>query len=209
MKTSKKLIIAAILVTLLPCLIGILLWNRLPAMIPSHFDFHNNVDGWMRKELAVFGLPAFMAALEIYLIFMSNTDPKKQNIGKKLFSLIIWVIPFMSLFMNLACYAIALGINIDMGLTTNLLLGILFIGVGNYMPKSKQSYTMGIKLPWTLSSEENWNRTHRLAGWLWMGSGFLFILNGFFKTSWLLFITLFLMAVVPSVYSYLLYKNGI
>ena len=89
-------------------------------------------------------------------------------------------------------------------------MGLLFIAIGNYLPKTKQSYTMGIKLPWTLASEENWNRTHRLAGFLWVLCGLFFIVTSF--TGWSLaafLIPIIVMVLVPAVYSYLLYRRGI
>ena len=91
-----------------------------------------------------------------------------------------------------------------------ILIGLLFIVIGNYMPKTKQSYTMGIKLPWTLASEENWNRTHRLAGFLWVIGGVYFLAMTFIGWSLVAFlIPLAVMVLVPAVYSYLLYRKGI
>ena len=80
-------------------------------------------------------------------------------------------------------YGAALGIQINMGMAVSVFIGLLMIGMGNYLPKSKQSYTMGVKLPWTLNSEENWNRTNRLAGWMWMAGGILLVVNGAFAVS--------------------------
>ncbi len=88
---------------------------------------------------------------------------------------------------------------------------VLFIIFGNYLPKTKQSYSMGIKLPWTLNSEENWNRTHRLSGFLWVIGGALFLMLTFFGW-WNLYVLLGIvlaMALIPTVYSYLLYRKGI
>jgi len=91
-----------------------------------------------------------------------------------------------------------------------VLMGLLFILIGNYLPKTKQSYTMGIKLPWTLASEENWNRTHRLAGFLWVLGGVYFIVMSFIGWSLIAFlIPLAVMVLIPAVYSYLLYRKGI
>ena len=89
-------------------------------------------------------------------------------------------------------------------------MGVLFVLIGNYLPKTKQSYTLGIRLPWTLASEENWNRTHRLGGVLWVLGGLYFIVMSFFPWNLAAFlIPILLMALVPTVYSYLLYRRGI
>ena len=88
-----------------------------------------------------------------------------------------------------------------------ILVGILFIVIGNYLPKCRQNYTVGIKLPWTLHDEENWNRTHRLAGKIWMVGGLLFLLlavSGYENTV-IMPIIMLVIVFVPVVYSYLYY----
>ena len=77
------------------------------------------------------------------------------------------------------------------------------------MSKSHQNYTVGIKLPWTLNSEENWNRTHRLAGKLWIFAGILFIGNIFFQNWQIPFVVTIAVVIIPMIYSFLLYKKGI
>lgn len=85
--------------------------------------------------------------------------------------LVLWIIPVTSLIVCCSIYANAVGIAVDIGFVANGIVGLLFILIGNYMPKCKQNYTTGIKVPWTLHSQENWNRTHRLAGWVWIIGG--------------------------------------
>ena len=79
----------------------------------------------------------------------------------------------------------------------------MFTIIGNYLPKARQNYTIGIKIPWTLANEENWNRTHRLAGYLWMACGILMIimcLTRFVPFEWLIGLFL-IMVLVPCIYS--------
>ena len=86
-------------------------------------------------------------------------------------------------------------------------MGLLFVIIGNFLPKARQNYTIGIKIPWTLDNENNWNRTHRLAGYLWMACGMFFIimaLIGLGRTPWILGI-FGLMVLVPCIYSYVLH----
>ena len=78
-----------------------------------------------------------------------------------------------------------------------------------YMPKCKQNYTTGIKVPWTLHSQENWNRTHRLAGWIWIIGGVAMIVNSFLQLEWILFLTIAALVLIPIGYSFLLFKKGI
>ena len=97
--------------------------------------------------------------------------------------------------------------DIDVAMITEVLVGIAFVVVGNYLPKCRQNYVLGIKLPWTLADEENWNRTHRLAGRIWVPCGILFITNAFLNIGgiWTIFILMFLLVIVPTAYSAILY----
>lgn len=208
MKKYKWTLIFASIVTLCPMVVGLVFWNRLPEKIATHFGSGNVANGWSSKPFAVFGLPLIMAAVEFLLFFVTTSDPKKKNIDEKMMRMILWIIPVLSLVTCLSCYGIALGMDVNIGLLVNIGVGILFIIIGNYMHRIKQNYTVGIKLPWTLHSEENWNRTHRMASWLWVIGGFLFIINGFFQYEWLVGAAIF-MALIPGIYSFILYKKGI
>ena len=88
-----------------------------------------------------------------------------------------------------------------------ILVGVVMIIIGNYLPKCKQNYTMGIKLPWTLDDEDNWNRTHRLGGWIYVLCGIIFMVGGLLGIGWPVFVIFFVLAMVPMVYSFLLYKK--
>lgn len=205
MKENRMKIIITSLITLAPILIGVLFWNRLPDQIATHFGQGNVPDGWSSKPMAVFGLPLILVALHLFCIFITLNDPKKKNIGRKILPIIFWMIPIISLLVNSATYGIALGLKIDVELIVSLLLGLLFIIFGNYMSKIRQNYTVGIRLPWTLSSEDNWDKTHRLAGKLWIVGGVLVLVNIFLKWTGFLIGILLVIVFVPMVYSYALY----
>ena len=209
LKKYKKTLIITSIITISPMLVGLLLWNRLPDMIATHFGSDNTVDGWSSKPFAVFGLPLILLAIHLLCVFVTSADPKRKNISDKFFKWILWIVPIISVAACLACYAVSLGVNVDMGMTVNILVGIVFIIVGNYMHKVKPNYTVGIKLPWTLNSEENWNRTHRMASWFWMIAGIIFIVNAILQIEWFIIPVLVILLVVPIVYSYLLYRKGI
>ena len=105
----------------------------------------------------------------------------------------------------------ALGYPSRIEIVVPLLTGILLLVIGNYLPKTKQSYTMGIKLPWTLQSEENWTRTHRLSGFLWVLCGLVMIPLSLLRlwSGWLFGVLLAVMVLIPAVYSYALHRKGI
>lgn len=208
-ENKKKLILTSIII-LLPILIGLILWNKLPDKLPTHWNAEGVVDGWSSKAFAVFGLPGFLFAVHWVCVLASSADPKKQNIEGKVLNIVFWICPIISVLGGVLIYGTALGMEFKVDKIVLLLMGIMFIVIGNYLPKCKQSYTMGIKLPWTLSDEENWNRTHRMSGKLWVVSGFIIILCMLLPTnvmSVVLIIILFVAVIVPTIYSYLLYKK--
>ena len=106
-------------------------------------------------------------------------------------------------------YAIALGINVDITLLTYLIIGLMLLVIGNYLAKTKQNYSAGIRIPWTLSSEENWNRTHRVSSRLFIFCGLAMIANGFLDSNILLFFIMAVLIVIPYAYSFFLFKKGI
>ena len=209
MKSKKTLIITS-LICLLPMLVGALVYSRLPEQVATHFDLQGNPDGWSSRPFAVFGLPGILLAVNLLIPFALRADPKHKNMSGALVNIVIWTVPVVSLLCSGLTLGRALGYDLRIEVVLPVFMGVLFILIGNYLPKTKQSYTMGIKLPWTLASEENWNRTHRLGGFLWVIGGALFILMSFIGWSLAAFlIILALMILVPMVYSYLLYRKGI
>ena len=209
MKSKKTLIITS-LICLLPMLVGALVYSRLPEQVATHFDLQGNPDGWSSRAFAVFGLPGILLAVNLLIPFALQADPKHKNMSGALVNIVVWTVPVVSLLCSGLTLGRALGYDLRIEVVLPVFMGVLFILIGNYLPKTKQSYTMGIKLPWTLASEENWNRTHRLAGFLWVIAGLYFIVMSFIGWSLPAFlIPLFVMILVPTVYSYLLYRKGI
>ena len=209
MKANKKTLIITSIVTILPVLIGIICWNRLPEVMATHFGFNNEANGFSSKAFAVFGLPLILLAVLWVGAFVTAHDPKRQNISPKMFSLMLWIAPVISLVAAATIYPVNLGYELDIAFFSELLLGLMFIIIGNYLPKARQNYTIGIKIPWTLANEENWNRTHRLAGYLWMICGILMILislTRFVPAEWLVGIFL-IMVLVPCIYSFWLHAE--
>lgn len=207
-KNLKVLIITSIII-LLPMVAGLVLWNRLPDEVPFHWNAAGEVDGWASKAVAVFVPSAAMLALQWLCMLVTSADPKKQNHPEKVKVLVLWLIPVITVFISALMYVSALGVSVRVETLMPILLGLLFVAIGNYMPKCKQNYTIGIKIPWTLASEENWNRTHRLAGWVWVGGGVVMLLSGFLGIFWLTLVPVIIMVAVPLIYSYILHKKGI
>ena len=202
------MIITSIII-LAPIVAGLLLWEQLPAEMATHFGSDGEPDGWSSKEFAVIGLPLFLLAVHWFCAAFTGVDPKKENISNKMMTLVLWICPVIAIVGDGSMYLYALNNSINTTIIGVILVGCLLLVLGNYMPKMKQSYTLGIKLPWTLNSEENWNRTHRLAGWITMLAGVIVLIGGFTEQFWTVFVAIALVAVVPTIYSYVLYKKGV
>ncbi len=212
LKANRKTLIITSIVTILPVLIGILCWNRLPDVMATHFGMDNEANGFSSKAFAVFGIPVILLALLWVSAFVTAHDPKRKNISPKMFSLVLWIIPVCSFVIAATIYPVNLGYELDIPFWGELFLGLIFILIGNYLPKARQNYTIGIKIPWTLANEENWDRTHRFAGYLWMICGILMVLiclTHFVPANWLSGIFL-IMVLAPCIYSFLLHaKKGL
>ena len=210
MKADKKTLILTTLICLLPAAVGAAVYSRLPETMATHWGFDGQPNGWSSRAFAVFGLPALLAGLNLLMYFGLNADPKRQNMNATLRGISLWTPAAVAVLAGGATIAWGLGYELRINLVIPVLMGLLFVIIGNYLPKTKQSYTMGIRLPWTLHSEENWNRTHRLAGFLWVLGGVAFIVMSFIGWSMAaFFIILAVMVAVPTAYSYVLYRKGI
>ena len=207
-KLWKTLLFTSIVI-LLPMLVGIILWNQLPEQIPVHWNAAGEVDGWAGKAFAVFGLSGLMLALHWLCVLGTAADPKKANHSDKVLHLVLWVTPVLSVVLFSITYATALGHALPIERIIPALLGLVFAIIGNYLPKCKQNYTIGIKIPWTLNSEENWNRTHRFAGRVFLVSGLVILFTAFFGGFWVFGAICLVMVLAPIIYSYCLHRKGI
>ena len=207
MKATKKEMILSVVLCLLPILLGLFLWKELPEQVPTHFGLNNEPDGYSSKAFAVFGLPAIMAALDALCLFGLKSDPKADKHSTVLAKMMLYFIPGLSILVCSLCLLIAVGKNINLALIIQLMIGVLFIVVGNYLPKCRQNYTMGIKLPWTLNDEDNWNYTHRLGGFVWVIAGLVQVVNAFIGSPWVFFGVIFAAVLIPTIASYIYYRK--
>lgn len=211
MKFNKLSLIITSLITLSPVALGLILWNELPAQMAIHFGLSGNADGFGSRAFAVFGPPLIMLLLHWLCIFITlKLDSSNKDQSPKVFNMVLWIIPLISLFVCGMVYSAAYGKAINMYTLIPLLFGILYITIGNYMPKCKPNRTMGIKLCWTFASEANWNATHRLAGKLWVICGIIYIFTAFLPRELFVYMIFGIIAVsviIPILYSYRFYKT--
>ena len=209
MKDLKKCIMPIIFI-LLPVAYGLLIYDKLPSMMPIHFNYQGAADGFATKNFALFFTPAVFIVLIILLPIIIKADPKYQSGKNMVLDVAIYMLALICAFLSAAMIAVSLGVDIDVNFIMNMLMGAMLMAIGNYLPKTNLSYMVGIRLPWTLNSEENWKRTHRFAGFIWVLAGIMMIVNALTINFGLAIIVIVSIAIiVPGVYSYLLYRKGI
>ncbi|MDR0315507.1 MAG: SdpI family protein [Treponema sp.] len=215
MKTKSNFIVMALstVVCLLPLILSFMVYNDLPEEVVIQLNVKGNPNRYLPKAAAAFGLPLFFAAVNIISKIFLYNDPKRENISKAARIIAEWIVPLFALALVPVILFMAMGSQIPLPIIALVFTGIVLILCGNYLPKSRQNYVIGIKLPWTLNNTDNWNRTHRMAGYLYMCCGIVLIIASFlfFGKSILLILILSILAlmiIAPVLYSYSLYKRN-
>lgn len=173
-KSNLHRFIISSLIILSPVPVGLLLWDRLSKGFDSWTD---STPGFRLFSVIIF--PLILLALHWAALLITGMDNRKREQSKSIIALPFWIIPFISLFTSTLCFTVLLNKSASVNVLTCLLVGLGFVMIGNYMPKTRLNFTLGIKLRWTLANEENWYATHRFAGKLWMITGFLSLLCAF------------------------------
>lgn len=210
LKENKWKIILSSIMILLPILFGLIMWDALPDIMTTHWGADGNQDGYSEKVFVVFGLPVILLMGHFICLYFTFRDKKQKNQNKKALGIIFWIIPIISLFTSGIIYAVAFGKELSFGLIVPGMLGILFVFIGNYLPKIKQNRTLGIKIAWTLNNEDNWNKTHRLGGKVWVIGGFIMLFSVFLSPVAMVSVfvcVMIVMIIIPIVYSYSIYKK--
>ncbi|QNK41863.1 SdpI family protein [Caproicibacter fermentans] len=189
MKKLKKSDLFYWFFAVLPFLISAAFYPYLPDQIADHWNSAGAADGYSSKAFALFFTPAFLMAVTLFVGLMFRIDPQKENINRsvKLKTTVLWFLVLLNNAVNLLTIAYAFHKRLN---TTAIIFSFLGAGLavaGNYLPKCKYNYTMGIRVPWTLASESNWEKTHRMAGPIWVAGGVL---------------------IAPMIYSYAIFRRG-
>ena len=210
---NKKNVIKAIIssiVILLPIIFGVIRWDSLPDTITTHFGADGTPDGASSKAFAVFALPLIILALHWVCVLTTFLTNRKREQSDKVYNLLYFIMPMISIFVSALIYATAFNYDLHLGSILCVISGLMFVLMGNYMPKITRNRTMGVKLKWTLASDENWAATHRVAGRVWFFGGFVVMLGAFLPLDALmiaLFPAVLLLVLIPTVYSYVFYRK--
>ena len=212
MSTRITLIVSLVLIVA-ATLVGILLWNQLPEQMASHWDVNDQVNGYMPKFWGLFLMPLVTLGMLALFLIIPEIDPLKANITqfREVFNLFIALIIGFMIYVHGLTLAWSLGYhNFKMSMAMLPFMGLLFIAIGFMLRKAKRNFFIGIRTPWTLSSDRVWDETHRLGAILFMVSGALAVVGGFFGgmvAFWMLFVPLIGSTLFLLVYSYVLYRR--
>ncbi|NBD24398.1 DUF1648 domain-containing protein [Paenibacillus sp. T1] len=211
MTMSNKREALYLLIGLSPAIGALILYNRLPDTMATHFGPGNEVNGTMDKGWAILVL-ALLGLVPLLLRVSRSLDPKRANYRNfgRAFEVTRLGVTLLLGAAGWAMVAYNLGYHVDMRKIVMIALGLLFAVMGNYITQVRQNYMFGIRTPWTLANEEVWRRTHRIAGPLMMLGGFISLIAAFFDGT--VPIVVFLSAIVvasliPVVYSYVLFAR--
>lgn len=209
-KTTSILVIALVAIAVIA---GVILWNQLPDQMASHWNVKDQADDYMPKFWGVFLMPIISLGMLALFLVIPNIDPLKANIAefRNIFNLFILLIVVFMLYVHGLTLAWNMG-NQSFKMSAAMLpfLGVLFIFIGYMLRQAKRNFFIGIRTPWTLSSDTVWNKTHQLGSVLFMVSGAFAFIGSFLGgmlAFWLLFVPLMCSVVFLILYSYILYRN--
>lgn len=210
--STRTTTILSIVLIVIASIISTAVYNQLPQRVASHWNTANQVDGYMSRFWGAFLMPVVTVGMLALFLLLPHIDPLKANVEKfraAFNGFIAWMVAFM-LYVHGLTLAWNLGFDqFDMGAALLPALGLIFIFSGVMMRQAKRNYFIGIRTPWTLSSDQVWDETHRVGGTLFIASGLLALLGAFFPlyAFWLLLAPLLGSAIFLVVYSYVLYQR--
>lgn len=211
-KIASFLGVIQIVIVLASIALSFYFYSHFPAIVPIHWNVAGEVDGWSSRAFGAFVFPAILAAIYVLFGLLPKIDPRKERYVEfaKTYSIIKTAIMTVFFGVYIVSGLNTLGYAVSVSFWVPLIIGLLFIVLGNYFGKIRSNYFVGIRVPWTLSNEEVWNKTHRLGGKMFILGGVIMMLMGFVSVSLrlpLLIAMLVAIVVLPMVYSYVLYKR--
>jgi uncharacterized membrane protein len=202
-----------------PVLIGLMIafalavYGRLPEKVPTHFGLSGEPDDWTSRFPGAFLGPAIATGVYALLIVLRRIDPRRRNYERfdETWWMLLNILALLMAALHVLSLGFALGWPIDMGRAVTVTVGLLFVGLGNYLPRVRSNWWIGIRTPWTLESDEVWRETHRVGGWAFVAAGLLVVLTGLLlepvPRAWATGIAFGAAVVVPLVWSYVAYRR--
>ena len=206
-KQTKVICWLAGICCLLPAIVGLVLYSRLPDQVAVHWGFGGEPNGFMHKFGACFGIPLLTAALYGVMIAVTWVELRRKKVSQRVMRGIVWIFPAVSWVASGAIYCTAMGIALRIDLLSMILLGTILILLGNYLPKCRPNGVIGFRCSWTFSSESVWEKTHLLAGRVFLVCGVLVILFSFWQLCVVSLVLLLAACLIPFVYAGVLYHR--
>ena len=211
MSTRTTLIVTLVLV-LIAIAFSLAVYNRLPDPMASHWNINDQVNGYMPRFLGAFLVPIISIGMLGLFLLIPSIDPLKANIAKfrEAFNAFIALIMVFLLFVHFLTLLWNLGFqNFGMGQAQLPGVGLIFVFAGIMMRKAKRNFFIGIRAPWTLSSDRVWDETHRVGSWLFIAMGIVTMFTGFLGQAgvYVMFGAILIGVLVPVIYSYVLYQQ--
>jgi uncharacterized membrane protein len=210
--STKNTTIFVIVILALATLVSLLFWNQLPDPMASHWGVNDQVNGTTSKFWGAFLMPIMSAAMFLLFLVIPSIDPLKANIAKfrETFNAFIVLIMIFMVYIHGLTLAWNLGYTgFRMSAAMLPAMGLLFIFLGFMIGKTKRNFFIGIRTPWTLSSDTVWDETHRVGAQLFKVSGVLALVGAFFPdyAFWFLLLPVIGAALFSVVYSYILFQR--
>ncbi|HEX8394846.1 MAG TPA: SdpI family protein [Longimicrobium sp.] len=187
-------------------------YGRLPGRVPTHWDAQGRVDDWMPRAQGAFLMPGIATASLALMLVLPRLDPRRRNVQRFApeWMLLLNMTALFLAAVHTAMLLFALGYPVDMRRVTLAGVGLLLVGIGNYLPRVKSNYFIGIRTPWTLENDNVWRDTHRVGGRVFVLAGLLFVVAALLP-EWmgtpLTYLAIGAAVVVPMAYSYLSYRR--
>ncbi len=163
-------------------ILGAIFYPRLPEKVPSHWNAKGEVDQYSSRFWGAFGMPIMIALLYLGLLYIPYIDPKRENYIRfeSTYRMIrVLIVLIFSILQIVLLGVVLTGKNYLISRLVPALIGVMFIFIGNFLPKVKYNWFLGVRTPWTLSNEEVWRRTHKFSGYLFVIGGLLMLLGAF------------------------------
>lgn len=180
--------------------------------IATHWGISGEPDRWSGKLFGLWFIPLLAIAITVLMALVPKIEPRRRHLMESSSLYITAWIGAMAIVLiaHGSLVLITLGVDLPMAKIITAAIGLMLAAIGNMFGKSRSSFFVGIRTPWTLTSEESWTKTHRLAGWIWMLGGLTMFVLAFVVTPTILFVVLLsavsVMIAVPLVASYFFWK---
>ena len=209
MKYARSLTVSAVFVLIA---VGVAAWlyPQLPAEVPTHWNIHGQVEGYMPRFWGAAMAPLMIVGLAILMVLLPLISPRKFEIEPfaRVYTTLMLAAQGFMLVIGVVVLAAGAGYAVRVPFVVMLAVGVLFMVLGNYMGKLRRNFFMGIRTPWTLASDAVWERTHRMGGWAFMLGGAVLVIGTLAGDMlWSLAIAIAIAVVAPVAYSFVIYRR--